>query len=111
MPEGPSIVLAKEAIKHLTGLTVKSAHGNTTKIDIEKLFGTTLKSVRSWGKHLLLKFNTFTLRVHFLMFGSYTIGEPKAGRSPRLAILFEGGDSLYFYACAIIVVEGPISKT
>jgi len=110
MPEGPSIVLAKEALRPLIGLTVKTAEGNTKKVDIEKLSNTRLKSVRSWGKHLLLKFNDLTLRVHFLMFGSYTVSTPKPGRSPRLAIYLENGEALFLYACAITTIEGPVSR-
>ena len=90
---------------------MKEATGNAPRVDMERLRGTTLKSVRSWGKHLLLKFDKFTVRIHFLMFGSYAMGKPKPGRIAKLAIHFKGGDALYFYACAIVVVEGPISKT
>jgi len=111
MPEGPSIVLAKEDIRHLTGLTVKTAKSTATRIDAERFSGTTLKSVRSWGKHLLLKFDNITLRIHFLMFGSYAIGKPKAGRVAKLAIHFSGGDSLFIYAAAMTIIEGPINKT
>ena len=110
MPEGPSIVLAKEDIRQLIGLTIKAADGNGPNIDFERLRGTRLKSVRSWGKHLLLKFNDFTLRIHFLMFGSYTIGKPKPGRVAKLAMRFEGGDALFLYACSIATLDGPISK-
>jgi len=110
MPEGPSLVLAREALRPFAGLTVKSADGNTTQVDFERLRGTTLKSVRSWGKHLLLTFNKFTLRIHFLMFGSYAIGTPKAGRTPRLAIHFEGGESIFFYTASVKTIEGSLSK-
>lgn len=110
MPEGPSIVLAKENIRHLTGLTVKSARGSATGVDFERMRGTKLKSVRSWGKHLLLKFNNFTLRIHFLMFGSYAIGKPKEGRVAKLAVKFEGGSAIFFYASAIVTLEGPLNK-
>ena len=109
MPEGPSIVLAKEALRPFVGMTVSKAEGNATSVDYLRLKGTHLKSIRTWGKHLLIKFDNFTLRVHFLMFGSYTINEPKPQRIPRLAVLFKENASIFFYTCAIQTIEGPLS--
>lgn len=111
MPEGPSIVLAKENLRQLVGLSVYDADGYAANLDFDRLRSTTLKSLRSWGKHLLLKFGNFTLRVHFLMFGSYTIDQEKPGRTAKLAIHFKGGRALFFYAVAIVIVEGPLSAT
>lgn len=110
MPEGPSLVIAKEELRPLVGLTVNNAEGNAKTVDFERLRHTTLKSVRTWGKHLLLKFGTVTLRIHFLMFGRYAVNEPKPNRLPKLAIKFRGGSSLFFYACAIQTIEGSISS-
>ncbi|MEJ1239779.1 DNA-formamidopyrimidine glycosylase family protein [Chryseolinea sp. T2] len=109
MPEGPSIILAKEDIRYLAGNTVRKAVSSSTLTDTDELRGTQLKSVRSWGKHLLLKFNKITLRIHFLMFGSYSVGHPKAGRKAKLSITFNDGDSLHFYACSIRKIEGSLS--
>ncbi|MGC3945619.1 MAG: DNA-formamidopyrimidine glycosylase family protein [Chryseolinea sp.] len=110
MPEGPSIVLAKENIRQLTGLTVANMHVNGVAIDADAFQGTQLRSVRSWGKHLLLKFNNTTLRIHFLMFGSYSIGHPKPGKKAKLSIIFSDGQSLYFYASAIRTIKGSLTS-
>ena len=110
MPEGPSIIIAKEEIRQLTGLTVATVNVNAVAIDTEALYSMPFMSVRSWGKHLLLKFNKTTLRVHFLMFGSYTINHPKPGRIAKLSITFTDGQSLYFYACAIRTIKGSLTS-
>jgi len=109
MPEGPSIILAKEALSPFVGMTVALASGNATTIDFTMLPGTKLKSIRTWGKHLLLKFSDFTLRVHFLMFGSYAVNKPKPRGMPKLAIKFKEKAAIYLYACAIQTIELPLS--
>lgn len=110
MPEGPSLVIAKEELRSLVGLTVRNAEGSTKTVDFERLRHTTLKSVRTWGKHLLLKFGNFTLRIHFLMFGRYAVNEPIANRIPKLVIKFKPGSSLYLYACAIQTIDVSLSS-
>jgi endonuclease-8 len=109
MPEGPSIILAKEALRPLVGMTVAAADGYATSVDFAMLQGTQLKSIRTWGKHLLLKFNNFTLRIHFLMFGSFSVNEPKPQRNPKLAIKFKERTTVYFYTCAIQTIKRPLS--
>src|SRR5690606_7882345 len=49
----------------------------------------------------------FSLRVHLMMFGSCRIDAPK-DRPPRLALHFDKG-SLYFYACSVRFIEGPLA--
>ena len=109
MPEGPSIVLIKEAIKFLSGSNVEEASGTTQKVDCGRLHGAKLVAVKTWGKHLLLCFSGFTIRVHFLMFGTYAIDQPKPNRVHKLGLQFDNGSSLYFYACSIITLEGHIN--
>ena len=99
MPEGPSIVILKELTESFVGKKVIAASGNTKKIDIEKIKGKTIREIKSWGKHFLICFDTFTLRIHFLMFGSYRINEGKDA-VPRLSMKFKKGE-LNFYACSI----------
>jgi len=64
-----------------------------------------LTDIRTWGKHLLLCFDEFTVRIHFLMFGSYSINSFR-DREPRLSLEFAKG-SLNFYACAVRYLEEP----
>ncbi|HEX6332777.1 MAG TPA: endonuclease, partial [Flavisolibacter sp.] len=68
MPEGPSIVIAKELMKPFRGKKVLAVAGNS-KIGIERIANRKLLAVKTWGKHLLFEFAGFSIRVHFLMFG------------------------------------------
>jgi endonuclease VIII len=110
MPEGPSIVLAREAMQFLANKKIASATGTSTKVNFETLPGTRIKSFESWGEHLLICFDDFTLRVHFLMFGSYAVDEPKPNRIPKLALVFTRKHALYLYACSITTLSQPINE-
>ena len=76
MPEGPSIVLLKEEVQQFAGKKIVEVSGNS-KIDLQRLAGQKIISFKSWGKHFLICFKGFFLRVHFLMFGTYRINEKK----------------------------------
>lgn len=97
--EGPSIVIACEELKPFLKKEIRKASGSA-KIPLRNLDGSTLKSARSWGKHLLLFFTDVNLRIHFLMFGSYRINDPRENRIPKLKLDY-GGSQIYFYSCAI----------
>ncbi|HRO41345.1 MAG TPA: hypothetical protein PL009_00830, partial [Flavipsychrobacter sp.] len=70
MPEGPSIVILKEAVQPFEGKKVTEVSGNVKTFDIAIIQGKKIIAFKSWGKHFLLGFRGFTVRVHFLMFGS-----------------------------------------
>lgn len=104
MPEGPSIVIAKEQIAPFIGKKVLAVSGNS-KTDIQRLEGKQLIDVRTWGKHLLLCFDGFIFRIHFLLFGTYRINESKT--TPlRLGLVFTNGE-LNFYTVSIKMYNGP----
>src|SRR3954464_15040842 len=105
MPEGPSIVILKEEVQPFKGKKIKSASGNTKIIDVNALKGKTVTDFKSWGKHFLICFKDFTIKVHFMLFGSYRINEQKENRSPRLHMQFSKGE-LNFYACSVRLLEG-----
>lgn len=108
MPEGPSIVLLKESMQHFTGQTVITVRGNS-KAGIDTLQSKVLMRIESWGKHLLLQFNsTQLLRIHFMLFGSYAINERK-DRNERLGLDFSNGE-INFYACSVKFLEGEIEE-
>jgi len=109
MPEGPSILILREAAARFRGKTVRSVNGNS-KLDINRMQGRRIVSVRSWGKHLLLEFSGFSLRIHLMMFGSYRIDERKAGATPRLSLRFDKGE-LNFYTCSLKFIEDPLDET
>ncbi len=104
MPEGPSIVILKEETAHFAGRKVLDVTGNVKTIDIEMLRNKKLVDIKTWGKHYLLCFPKFTVRIHFLLFGSFAIDEPK-DRPERLSLRFTNGH-LYFYACSVQMLEG-----
>lgn len=109
MPEGPSIVILKEAVQQFEGKKIISVFGDS-KIDKERLVN---KKVffKSWGKHFLVCFKNFTVRNHFLMFGSYSINERKKNKDSekerpiRLNLTFSNGE-INFYSSAIKMLEG-----
>ena len=109
MPEGPSIVILREEAAHFRRRTVRRVEGNS-KLDIQRMQGRRVVAVRSWGKHFLLEFSSFSLRVHMLMFGSYRIDKPKPDKSPRLALHFDNG-TLYFCSSSLKYVEGPLAES
>jgi endonuclease-8 len=105
MPEGPSIVILREQAEPFVGKRVLRVEGNTRAIDLERLRGKTLRAACSWGKHFLLRFDGFAVRVHFLLFGSYRIDERKANATPRLSLGFARGRELNFYACSVRCID------
>jgi endonuclease-8 len=108
MPEGPSIVILKEQAAAFAGRTIARVEGNTT-IEKERLQGRRIEALRSWGKHFLLEMDIdFSLRVHFMLFGSYRIDERKSWAVPRLALGFDDGRELNLYACSVRFIEVPL---
>lgn len=107
MPEGPSIVIAKEQVSPFIGETIVAVDGNS-KIAIKRAENKKLLDVRTWGKHLLLCFEGFTFRIHFLLFGTYRINETK--NTPlRLGLVFSNG-ALNFYTASIKILAGDINS-
>lgn len=106
MPEGPSIVILREEAAHLTGMRIAHASG-TTKLDARRLIGRTIVAFRSWGKHFLIEFDEFSLRVHFLLFGTYRIDEQRTGVTPRLSLRGAQGE-LNLYACSLRWIDEPL---
>jgi endonuclease VIII len=108
MPEGPSIVILKELVSVFKGKKIVEAGGNTKAIELPLLKGRKVVDFRSWGKHFLICLPDRVLRIHFLLFGSYSINE-KTKPNPRLELVF-GNGSIYFYSCSIKVIEGEIDE-
>jgi len=105
MPEGPSIVILKEEVQAFKGKKILGVSGNS-KIDYQQLHNKTVTDFKSWGKHFLVCCKGVTLRVHFMLFGSYRINEKK--ETPvRLSLQFKNGE-INFYACSLkIFHEDP----
>jgi len=108
MPEGPSIVILRELAEDFVGKKVQRAAGNTKVVDPQRMAGRTIRDLRSWGKHFLIVFDDFTVRVHFMLFGSYAIDARKENRVPRLSLGFARGREMNFYACSLKLIEGDL---
>jgi endonuclease VIII len=101
MPEGPSILILKEAITPLFNhKKIINVFGNA-RIDMTQLSGKKITGIRSWGKQLLIYFEDWIVRIHLLMFGSYSLDKNvRPARSLRLA-LQTAKHTLYFYTCSV----------
>jgi endonuclease-8 len=106
MPEGPSIVIVKEEVQQFTGQKIISVSGNSSA-DIKRLEEKTILQFKTWGKHFLICFDEFTVKIHFLMFGTYRINERKE-ITPKLSMTFDDSE-LNFYTCSIKILEGNIN--
>ena len=110
MPEGPSIVILKEAVQPYIGKKIIAATGNAKQFDKSILVNKKVIDFRSWGKHFLIQVKGVNLRVHFLLFGSYSLDEQtKPDRSLRLCLRFAKG-AIYFYTCAIKLIEEDLDE-
>ena len=97
MPEGPSILLVKEATTKFVGQRIIAVDGNS-KIEQGSVLDKKIIGIKSYGKHFLICLEDFTIRIHFLMFGSYTVDEKKPDRKIRHHLKFRK-DEINFYAC------------
>lgn len=107
MPEGPTLYILKEQTKKFEHHIVQEVRGNA-KIDLERLEHKKVTAFKTWGKHFLICFDHFTVKIHFLMFGSYLIDEEKSSQI-RLGLTFSNG-TLNFYASQVTVLEKPLDE-
>ncbi len=115
--EGPSLFLAKEQPKHFKKKEVLDVSGNS-KIDQIRFKGKEVKDIFTWGKHLLFQFEGFALKVHFLLWGTFSAevegvsvtGDYKKARVPRLKFVFENG-KIEMYNCSVRILEEADIKT
>ncbi|HVG13694.1 MAG TPA: DNA-formamidopyrimidine glycosylase family protein [Chitinophagaceae bacterium] len=105
MPEGPSLVILKEEVQAFAGLKIIDVSGNS-KENIQQLKGQKIIEFKTWGKHFLVCFKNLTLRIHFLLFGKYTINDTREA-PPRLSLTFASGH-INFYTCSVKFIEGPL---
>ena len=103
MPEGPSLVIAREELEQFIGKKIIAVDGNA-KIDQERMINKKLLDIKTWGKHLLFCFKDFTIRVHFLMFGKYLVNDSKSSKL-SLHLKFTKGE-VNIYTSAVKMIEG-----
>lgn len=103
MPEGPSLVILKEELAPFKGRRITAVNGYA-KIDLTRLHNKTIKDIKSWGKHCLICFDTFFIRIHLLLFGKYLINDSKSV-NPVLSLTC-GKGVVNFYTASVVLVEG-----
>ena len=115
--EGPSLYLAVRQLKPFVKQSITQVSGNS-KIGIERLQAQKIKDIFSWGKHLVFQFDSFALRVHFMLFGSFeatvegksvTGDYKKNNRAPRLRLELPNGH-IEMYSCSLKYVEEKHAK-
>ncbi len=103
--EGPSLVILKEELSFLKGRRITGSSG-VVNIPYDELINQKVTNILSHGKQFFIQLNTATIRIHFLMFGSYRLNEEK-DRPPKLSLEF-GNDVLNLYACSVkLLHENP----
>lgn len=102
MPEGPSLVILKEKLHSFIGKKVLNCSGYA-KIDHGKFKNKTIKDLKTWGKHFLICFPKFTVRIHLMLFGSYTVNETKKYNA-KLSLQIKN-DVVNFYICQVKIIE------
>lgn len=106
--EGPSLVILKEEVNSLfKGKRIRKASGYAD-VDYNRLQNLVVKDFKTWGKHFLIEFTGFTIRVHFLLFGTYFINERKKTR-PKFSLEF-GNGALHCYVCSVKIIEEPLKS-
>ena len=114
--EGPSLYLAARQLKPFKGQTVLCVSGNT-KIEKGRILKKKVKTIFSWGKHLIIQFDKFALRTHFLLFGAFEAtvndstltGDYRRSYTPRLQLDFENG-SIKLFNCSVKFLETGNAK-
>ncbi|WP_326984046.1 endonuclease [Chryseobacterium sp. MYb264] len=104
MPEGPTIVLMKEDLQKFVGQRVIEVEGDSIK-DKSGIKDEILREIKTFGKQTYLIFDTINIRIHLLMFGSYSLFEKKDQKDNlRLGLIFKDG-GMYFYTCNVKLVD------
>lgn len=104
MPEGPSLAIAKEQLLSFVGQTITGVEGNAGS-PIRSLLSEHILDIHTWGKVLLIETENFVTRIHFLMFGSYSIDE-QTKPSPRLRLKIETArGNIFFYTCSVKILQ------
>ncbi|MBS1530605.1 MAG: endonuclease [Bacteroidetes bacterium] len=100
--------MLKENLLPFKGRRVTAASGYAKNVDPARLVGNTLKDIKTWGKHLLLIFEDFTLRIHQGLFGSYKINQP-VKKKAALHLAF-GDEQVNFSIVKVQVICEPLDK-
>jgi endonuclease-8 len=101
--EGPGVRAIADRLGSLAGKRVTAIEGRS-RFPLGKITGNPVERIYAVGKLLFLRFPACTLRVHFLMWGRYRLDGEIPGKVPKLALSFDNGSVLRFYASAIALL-------
>lgn len=73
---------------------------------MEEIPGLVFQEFKTFGKQSYRVGQHFTIPIHLLMFGSYSIDEQTR---PTNSAAFENGD-LYFYSCSVKLLDVSVLK-
>jgi endonuclease VIII len=115
--EGPSIHLAAEQLRPFAGRRIGRVSGNST-IGIPRLQGERVRDIFAWGKHLVFQFDTFALRVHFMLWGTFAAmvnaasvtGDYRRSSAPRLVLNFPNGQITVWSASLRFVEHSHVKE-
>lgn len=114
--EGPSLHLAAEQLEPFVNRRIQRVSGNS-KIGIDRLQAEVVRDIFAWGKHLVFQFDTFALRVHFMLWGTFAstvegrsvTGDYRRTGPPRLVLDFPNGE-ITIWAASVKFIEDPHAK-
>jgi endonuclease VIII len=114
--EGPSIHLAAEQLRPFVGRRVLGVSGNS-RIGIGRFERKTVRDIFAWGKHLVFQFDTFALRVHFMLWGTFAAtvngvsvtGDYRRSGAPRLVLTFTNGE-ITIWSASLRFLETPRAR-
>jgi endonuclease-8 len=108
MPEGPSIKILREKLMPFKGDKIIDTNGYAKGFDPHILKNQTITDIKSWGKHLLICFHDFAIRIHMGLFGSYKIND-RGKRNASLHMKFKDGE-VNFYISNVKLIEEPLDE-
>ena len=106
----------RRAIAAVAGRHIRSVAGNS-EIGIERLAGQRVIAIFAWGKHLVFQMETFALRVHFMLWGTFAAtvkgrsvtGDYRRSGPPRLMLNFANGE-ITIWSASVRFVEDEDAK-
>lgn len=120
MPEGPLLILYKEALSPLIGQRVEGAETKLKTVSLDSLAGRELTGIQTWGKYLFLIFEHknapppgefLHVRIHWGMFGICYLDKPRVGKEPTAVFHFDSARTLYLYSVSLRLIDGlPSTK-
>jgi endonuclease-8 len=109
MPEGPSIVIAKEALEQFKGKKIIAVEGYG-KLDHKLIVNKTVKEITTWGKHLIIVLGkNLAIRIHFMLFGKYLVNDRSEKANAKLTLIFKNGE-LNFYVSQIVLIKEDLDS-